>query len=263
MTSVGDSVGCCSDHKIFFKINLGQSCAVLNHENNPDRSRYVRGVLYSVLAPPVGCTSRGRHCSCALCAISAQSGCCEMSPDTARLRPDRAPAPRPSRGVSGGGRRALPGDIQNARDCLVATNSARMAAFGAWLGSTWLARRPRANEPQNGLGIPVRQMLPFLLSSSPPSNPGRSRYLRGVLYALRYIVMPLVGLGAGARSGRNLAVSGDISQHPDCAEIAQLQCRPLEVKPTGGARKARPGDIRNGRVWSDSLRWSRMALCGA
>ena len=44
-----------------------------------------------------------------------------------------------------GGRRALPGDIQNARDCLVATNSARMAAFGAWLGSTWLARRPHAN----------------------------------------------------------------------------------------------------------------------
>ena len=120
--------------------------AIRDHLNESDQTRPFRiSPGRALRAPPVGCTSRGRHCSCALCAISAQSGCCEMSPDTARLRPDRAPAPRPSRGVSGGGRRALPGDIQNARDCLVATNSARMAAFGAWLGSTWLARRPHAN----------------------------------------------------------------------------------------------------------------------
>ena len=59
------------------------------------------------------------------------------------------------------------------------------------------------------------------------------------------------------------AVSGGISRHPDCGEIAQLPCGPLEVQLTDGACVVLPGDIRSGRACSDSLIWSQMALSGA
>ena len=48
----------------------------------------------------------------------------------------------------------------------------------------------------------------------------------------------------------------------DCAEIAHLHPGHLEAFPSGGARVAYHGNIRNGRDQPDSLRWSRMALCG-
>ena len=50
-----------------------------------------------------------------------------------------------------------------------------------------------------GVKRAVRRMLPFSLRSSPPSDPGRSVYLRGVLCALRQIATPLGGLGVQVR----------------------------------------------------------------
>ena len=58
---------------------------------------------------------------------------------------------------------------------------------------------------------PMRQMLPFSLRSSPPSHPGRSGYLRGMLYNPRQVVTPLGGRGAGARSR---AISTQSRLHP-------------------------------------------------
>ena len=65
-----------------------------------------------------------------LCAISR----CEIP---FRCRRDRAEIAyldpsHPEALQAGGGRRALPGDIHNARDGWVATISARIAAFAAW-----------------------------------------------------------------------------------------------------------------------------------
>ena len=82
---------------------------------------------------------------------------------------------------------------------------------------------------------------------------------------------PPVGCTSGGPHGscaispqsRYTAVSGGISRHPDCGEIAQLPCGPLEVQLTDGACVVLPGDIRSGRACSDSLIWSQMALSGA
>ena len=52
---------------------------------------------------------------------------------------------------------------------------------------------------------PMRHMLPFSPRSSPPSDPGRSDYLRGVICALRQLATPLDDLGSGMRSRRDLA----------------------------------------------------------
>ena len=100
-------------------------------------------------------------------------------------------------------RRALPGDNQNARDRWVATISASMAVCGAWglHGSPGALARTK---PQNELGTPVRHTLPYSLRSSPPSDPRRSDYLRGVLCALRQLAAPLDDLGSGMRSRRDL-----------------------------------------------------------
>ena len=50
---------------------------------------------------------------------------------------------------AGGGRRAFPGDIHNARDCWVATISARMAASGAreFQAVLWLVRARAPSKP--------------------------------------------------------------------------------------------------------------------
>ena len=52
---------------------------------------------------------------------------------------------------------------------------------------------------------PMRHMLPFSPRSSPPSDPGRSDYLRRVICALRQLATPLDDLGSGMRSRRDLA----------------------------------------------------------
>ena len=52
---------------------------------------------------------------------------------------------------------------------------------------------------------PMRHTPPFSPRSSPPTEPGQPGYLRGMLCALREMVTPPDGLGAGARSRRNLA----------------------------------------------------------
>ena len=109
----------------------------------------------------------------------------------------------------------------------------------------------------------MRHRAPYATTSTNQTKPGRSGYLRGVLCVLRQSAAPLGAHMAAAQSRRNLAISGGISRLPDCGEIAQLPCGPLEVQPTSGARTALPGDIRNGRVRSDSLKWPRMALSGA
>ena len=41
---------------------------------------------------------------------------------------------------------------------------------------------------------PMHKSPPFSLSSSPPTQPGRSGYLRGMLNAPRYSVAPIGGL---------------------------------------------------------------------
>ena len=82
-----------------------------------------------------------------------------------------------------GGRRALPGDNQNAWDRWVATISASMAVCGARefqarFGASF-ARGRQASRVD-----PMRHTLPYSLRSSPPSDPGHSDYLRGVLCAV-------------------------------------------------------------------------------
>ena len=69
--------------------------------------------------------------------------------------------------------------------------------------------------------------------------------------------------GAGTRSGRDLAISGDISRQRDCVEIAHLPCGPIEVQPASGARTTRHEDIRIGRDCPHSLRWSSTVVCDA
>ena len=51
----------------------------------------------------------------------------------------------------------------------------------------------------------MRHLLAFSLILPPHSDPGRFGYLRCMLCALGQVVTPLDGLGAGARSRRNLA----------------------------------------------------------
>ena len=76
----------------------------------------------------------------------------------------------------------------------------------------------------------MRHVLPFSLRSSPHSVPGRSRYLRGMLYALRRIVTPLGDLAAGTQSRRNLEVRDSLwMPRRDCAEIAYLQLGHIEA----------------------------------
>ena len=53
--------------------------------------------------------------------------------------------------------------------------------------------------------VPMRHVLAFSLVSPPPSDPGRCGHLRCILCALGQVITPLDGLGAGARSRRNLA----------------------------------------------------------
>ena len=110
---------------------------------------------------------------------------------------------------------------------------------------------------------PMRHRAPYATTSTNQTKPGRSGYLRGVLCVLRQSAAPLGAHMAAAQSRCNLAISGGISRHPDCGEIAQLPCGPLEVQLTDGACVALPGDIRSGRACSDSLIWSQMALSGA
>ena len=63
---------------------------------------------------------------------------------------------------------------------------------------------PSRKRAQNGLGVPMRHMLPFSPRSPPHSVPRRCGYLRGMLYALRYTATPLGDLSVGTRSRRNL-----------------------------------------------------------
>ena len=140
----------------------------------------------------------------------------------------------------------------------------RMAVFGArGLHGSICAQAPKR------LGIPVRQMLPSSLRSSPPSDPGRCGYLRYVPCALRQIVTPLDGLGVGARSWRNLACTskGNLPPrdraeiaylhpgHPEALHLCKLQC--------GGGRRASPGDIQNARDGWVATISARMAAFAA
>ena len=65
--------------------------------------------------------------------------------------------------------------------------------------------RLSTNTPKSRVRTPMRHLLVFSLSSPPHSHPGHCGYLRSMLCALRQMVTPLDGLGAGARSRRNLA----------------------------------------------------------
>ena len=49
----------------------------------------------------------------------------------------------------------------------------------------------------------------------------------------------------------------------DCAEIAHLHPGHLEALPSDGGRRARTGGIQNGRVCSDSTKWSSTVVLGA
>ena len=72
--------------------------------------------------------------------------------------------------------------------------------------SVALAGRLSANEPKSRVRTPMRHVLAFSLILPPRSDPGRFGYLRCMLCALGQVVTPLDGLGAGARSRRNLKV---------------------------------------------------------
>ena len=51
----------------------------------------------------------------------------------------------------------------------------------------------------------MRHAPPFSLRSSPPTEPGQSGHLRGMLCALRYSVAPILGMVTDLQSRGNLA----------------------------------------------------------
>ena len=101
---------------------------------------------------------------------------------------------------SGGGRRPRTRGIHNGRVCSDSTKWSSTVVLGAWvhLGAFWLVC---SYSPQT----PMRQPPLYSATLSNRNEPGHSRYLRGMICALRQMVTPLDGLGAGARSRRNLA----------------------------------------------------------
>ena len=101
---------------------------------------------------------------------------------------------------SSGARAACHGGIGNGRVCSDSTKWSSTVVLGAWvhLGAFWLVC---SYSPQT----PMRQPPLYSATLSNRNEPGHSRYLRGMICALRQMVTPLDGLGAGARSRRNLA----------------------------------------------------------
>ena len=69
---------------------------------------------------------------------------------------------------------------------------------------------PEAQMRETGRVSSMRHAPPFSLRSSPPTEPGQSGYLRGMLCALRYSVAPIHNLVTDLQSRRNLAVRDSI-----------------------------------------------------
>ena len=177
---------------------------VLGHFVESERTRpFPISPWHSLQAPLDGKASRWLGCGCA---ISAQSRGGRFPLDAGEI------APR-SRACT----QAIQRRFTVTEGAEHATEISTTPGMAGWRRSQreWqhlaqgvcTARRaPSRERAPKRLGTPMRQILPFSLTSPPHSHPGRCGYLRRVLCAVHQIVTPLDGLGVGARSRRNLAL---------------------------------------------------------
>ena len=110
---------------------------------------------------------------------------------------------------SNGACRECHGDIGNGRVRSDSTKWPSTVVIGAWVHLALERFGARAQVAVKAPQTPMCQPPPYSATLSNRNKPGRFRYLRGILCALRPSVAPVGDQAASAQSRRNLATSGN------------------------------------------------------